>query len=43
MEDLLKTKKGAAMQVSELKERIKKGNVLGVYIFAGEEDYLKRD
>lgn len=30
------------MQLSELKERIKKGNVLGVYVFAGEEDYLKR-
>ena len=30
------------MQVNELKERIKKGSVLGVYLFAGEEDYLKR-
>ena len=30
------------MQVSEFKERIKKGTVLGVYLFAGEEDYLKR-
>ena len=30
------------MQLSELKERIKKGSVFGVYLFAGEEDYLKR-
>ena len=30
------------MQISELKARIGKGEVEGVYIFAGEEDYLKR-
>lgn len=30
------------MQANELKERIKKGNIGGVYLFAGEEDYLKR-
>ncbi len=30
------------MEVSELNERIKKGSVVGRYIFGGEEDYLKR-
>lgn len=30
------------MLQSELKERLKKGNVEGLYLFAGEEDYLKR-
>ena len=30
------------MQINELKERIRGGDVCGVYIFAGEEDYLKR-
>ena len=30
------------MEVSELNERIKKGQPLGRYIFGGEEDYLKR-
>ena len=30
------------MEVSELNERIKKGNFSGRYIFGGEEDYLKR-
>ncbi len=30
------------MQANELRERIKKGNIGGVYLFAGEEDYLKR-
>ncbi len=30
------------MQLQELKERIKKGKAGGVYLFAGEEDYLKR-
>ena len=30
------------MTVNELKERIKSGNLAGAYLFAGEEDYLKR-
>lgn len=30
------------MQANELRDRIKKGNVGGVYLFCGEEDYLKR-
>lgn len=30
------------MLANELKERIKKGALGGVYLFAGEEDYLKR-
>ncbi len=30
------------MLANELRDRIKKGNVGGVYLFAGEEDYLKR-
>ena len=30
------------MTVNELKERLKSGNLAGSYLFAGEEDYLKR-
>lgn len=30
------------MQVNDLKDLIKKGNAAGVYLFAGDEDYLKR-
>ena len=30
------------MTVNELKERIKSGNLSGAYLFAGEEDYLKK-
>ena len=30
------------MNLGELKEFVKKGSVFGVYLFAGEEDYLKR-
>lgn len=30
------------MDVNELKSRIKSGNLSGVYIFVGEEDYLKK-
>lgn len=30
------------MTVNELKERIKSGNLAGAYLFAGEEDYLKK-
>ena len=30
------------MDVNELKSRIKSGNLSGVYVFAGEEDYLKK-
>lgn len=30
------------MQIKELRDRLKTGNTDGVYLFAGEEDYLKR-
>ena len=30
------------MEVNEFKSRLKSGNLSGAYIFAGEEDYLKR-
>ena len=30
------------MELNELKERLKSGRVGGCYVFAGEEDYLKR-
>ena len=30
------------MTVNELKQRLKSGNLAGAYLFAGEEDYLKR-
>ena len=30
------------MDINEFKSRIKSGNLSGAYVFAGEEDYLKK-